>query len=326
MIIGFLLLIVNPKKKIQTFVIVTTLLLGIGAFTKPTPTYAVAEKVEVKIGMPQSPTNKDSFNISFVALNLTGDPIEIKCYEETKGLFATYIAERGNCPVDDTIITTSGTYKFYVTAKTGSTTAQSSTVTVVVDLDMPTPITSYTKTQGPCSYILTFTTGNGSKVQIFRSTVQPFIANASTLIKELSVLPNQNVTYTDIVPVCDQEYFYAIRTVDTVGNPSVIVTDAIVKTVQAPPTTTTPATTVTTPGTTIPVTEDEEVAGEDISVDEEVLGEQQTVEDETPVTGEVPDDTENTEDKKNNTVIYIIAIVLLGSIGYIYVKNRKSTY
>ncbi len=333
MILGFILLLFKPKKKVNVLLLATTLLLGMSIFLTPKATYASEnEKINVQISQPQTPTNKTSFRISYVALDLDSRPLTIECLETTYGKYATHSTYSGTCLVDSSILTGSGTYTFTVkaTANDGSGDYKiSKPVTVVVDLEMPTPITNYTKTEGICTYILSFTTGSKStKVQIFRSTVQPFSANASTLIKEISVSPNQSVTYTDTIPVCGQEYFYAVRSVDSVSNTSPIVTDPIIQTVevQGEATTTTTTTQTTTPTSTTPtaVTVQE-------SEDAEVKGEEETPEDTEKVEKEESEEIgeekeDKTEEKSNIGLIVIVVIFLAGGIGYMYVRNRKTTY
>jgi uncharacterized repeat protein (TIGR01451 family) len=332
MILGFILLLFKPKKKVKVLLLTTILLLGMSIFLTPKATYATeSEKINVVISEPQTPTNKTSFNIVYGVADLDSRSLTIECLEETYGKYATHNTYSGNCAVGASIITGSGTYTFTVkaTANDGSGDYKiSKPVTVVVDLETPTAITNYTKTEGVCTYTLSFTTGSKStKVQIFRSTTQPFTANASTLIKEIAVTPNQYVTYTDTIPICAQEYFYAVRTTDNVNNTSPIVTDPIVKTVEVLGTDTVPQTTntpTTPPRTTTPI-----IAEED--TEEEVKGEEEMLDTEAPeeleeVEKEESDKDDEDEKKGNAWLIAIIAILLLGSVGYLYVKRQRTNY
>ena len=263
MVLGLILLLFNPKRKIKNLVIAGVLLLGIFTFVKPLPAYALSD-LNVRIEEPTSPTNVDNFKIGFVALDIQGRTLEIKCYEGGTAFGPTYTTSSGNCVVDSTIVTGSGTYTFYVVAKVQgeAESVTSQTVTMVVDLGKPLPVTNYNKTEGVCSNTLTFKTANDgqtSKVQIFRSSTQPFTANATTLIKEMTVGPNVSVTYTDTpLPNCSTEYYYAIRAVDSFNNTSTFVTDDIVTVVIVPATPTTPT------GTGTDTDQDGEVAGEEV--------------------------------------------------------------
>ena len=331
MILGLILLLVKPKKTAKVLFLASTLLLGINIILTPKPIYAAeSDKINVQISQPKTPTNKTSFNIGYVALDLDSRPLTIECLETTYGKYATHNTYSGNCAVDTSVITGSGTYTFTVkaTANDGSGDYKiSNPVTVVVDLETPAAITNYIKTEGACSYVLSFTTGNkAAKVQIFRSTVQPFTADASTLIKEMLVAPNQTVTYTDTIPVCTQEYFYAVRSVDGVNNMSAIVTDPIIKTVEVQEEATTPVQATTPATTTLAATEKVEE-----SEDAEVKGEEETTEDTDKVVEkkdtEKEDEQEDKDEKKNYIgLIVLIAILLAGAVGYRYVKNKKATY
>src|SRR5690606_25697870 len=100
-----------------------------------------------------------------------------------------------------------------------------------LDTTGPRLVTNYEKEKNACDYTITFTTANNgqtSKVQIFRSTEKSFTANASTLVVELPATPNQDISYTDTVPNCDLEYFYAVRSVDDANNSSPFVADTLV--------------------------------------------------------------------------------------------------
>lgn len=337
MILGLILLVFNPKKKIKNLLIAGVLLLGIFTFVKPLPTYAFSD-ISVRIEEPTSPTNTDNFKIGFVALDIQGRTLEVKCYQGSTSFGPTYTTSSGNCVVDSTVITGSGTYTFHVVAKVqgGTESATSQTVTMVVDLGKPLPVINYDKEEGVCSNTLTFKTANDgrtSKIQIFRSSTQPFTANATTLIKEMTVGPNVTVTYTDTpLPSCSTEYYYAIRALDSFNNTSTFVTDDIV-------------TIVIVPATPTETTTDEngEVAGEEV-VDDDADGTggnggEEVVDDDGEVAGEdIVDENGATTDEGDENgdetadqsfwdeykyVLIFIGVVLLSSVGYIYVKRRK---
>ncbi|KKP64634.1 MAG: hypothetical protein UR61_C0042G0001 [candidate division WS6 bacterium GW2011_GWE1_34_7] len=341
MVLGLILLLFNPKRKIKNLVIAGVLLLGIFTFVKPLPAYALSD-LNVRIEEPTSPTNVDNFKIGFVALDIQGRTLEIKCYEGGTAFGPTYTTSSGNCVVDSTIVTGSGTYTFYVVAKVQgeAESVTSQTVTMVVDLGKPLPVTNYEKDEGVCSNTLTFKTANDgrtSKIQIFRSSTQPFTANATTLIKEMTVGPNVTVTYTDTpLPNCSTEYYYAIRSLDSFNNTSTFVTDDIVTVVIVPAS-------PTETDTDTDTDENGEVAGEEV-VDDESDGiggngeDEEVTDDDGEVAGEDIDDEdgETTDDENEGEseeeqsfwdeykyVIIFLGVVLLSSVGYIYVKRRK---
>ena len=343
MILGFILLVFNPKKKIKTLLLASVLLLGVFTLVKPMPSYAAVESIDVQIEQPQTPTNANEFKIGFVALDIEGREISVQCYETTKGAFGSpIVANSGSCEVNSSLITANGTYEFYVIATAGSgseaESKSSNKVTVQVDLDKPSPVTNYLKTKGTCTYTLTFKTANDgqtSNIQIFRSSVQPFLANSTTIIDEFPVTPNTDVSYTDNdVLDCSKEYYYAIRAVDVFNNTSTFVTDNIVKVVivQGTTTTGTGTTTTTTGG---------EVAGEETVTPDgtggpdegEVAGEETTNGGETDDNGtpNEEDEEDTGTDTKEATfwdwfkyVLIALGGIVLATVGYTYVRSRQN--
>jgi hypothetical protein len=303
------------------------LLLSIFTFVKPGPSYAVeSEDIDVRIEQPETPTNENNFKIGYVALDMQDRPMSVQCYMNDIAFGPAYTANSGNCIVDSTVISTSGTYTFKVKVTAGSDTKTSSIVSVRVELEKPLPVTNYVKTEGVCTYTLNFKTANDgrtSKVEIFRSSTQPFTANASTLIDTLTVGPNTAVTYADNDPLdCSKEYYYAIRALDDLGNFSSFVTDNIIKIVQG-----TTTTVVTVNGET------GEVAGEETTAGEETEGENGTGAEDEDENGDVKgdeDDGEENEDESTESiwnkykyVIIAAVVVLLGSAGYSHVRRKK---
>ena len=124
------------------------------------------------------------------------------------------------------------------------------------------------------------------------------------------------MTYTDTIPVCSTEYFYAIRAVDDANNASTFVTDAQVIVVE-------------------PTTPTEEVINPEGT--EAVQGETTTNNEETPqngndtngeVQGETTTDNEAVEQSKFwswfKYVLIGIGVASLGGVAYIYVSNRRN--
>ena len=78
MILGLILLLVKPKKTAKVLFLASTLLLGINIILTPKPIYAAeSDKINVQISQPKTPTNKTSFNIGYVALDLDSRPLTI---------------------------------------------------------------------------------------------------------------------------------------------------------------------------------------------------------------------------------------------------------
>ncbi|MDY0097131.1 MAG: choice-of-anchor K domain-containing protein [Candidatus Dojkabacteria bacterium] len=343
MILGIFLIAFNPKRKLGKLLIAGILLTGIFIFVQPTPANANGTLVDVRIEQPETPTNKTNFNVGYVVSTIPSEKeVTVKCLKSTDGSTftaydGTYTTKSGSCIVDESVITGTGSYYFKVSVTPqGGSESLSKVVKVVIDLGKPSAVTGYDKDEGVCSYTLKFKTaddGRTSKIQIFRSSNQPFTANASTMIKEMSVGPNVDVTYTDTpLPNCSTEYYYAIRSVDSFNNTSTFVTDDIVTVVIVPGTT-------TDTNTGADTQENGEVAGEEIDEtdgtggnggeqegDENGEVEGETTEDEN---GASTDEEENGDEEDQSFwdeykyVIIFLGVVVLSSVGYIYVKRRK---
>ena len=333
MLLGLLSLIFQPStSKRKSFLIVSILTIGIFTLVKPNIAYAeggLSTDIDVRIEQPETKTNKNTFNIGYVVLDTEEREIKVKCIEETYGTFDTHSTNSGSCKVDSSVVTGNGTYKFYVEVSTVSGAVElekSKTVTVNVDLSKPQAVKEYSKTEGACSYTLSFKSST-PKVQIFRSDNQvSFFANASTLITKphLTVIPNSTSTYIDNdLSDCTKTYYYAIRSIDDYNNVSTLITDDIVTTVTAiSPTTTT----TSTPTTLTAITTDSgEVEGETIvdkdsavEKEEEVKGEEDKKEEE----GKEEQEEEKTFIKKYWPLLAILLIVI-GGVGYDYVKRKK---
>lgn len=336
-LLGLLLIIFKPSKKIKLLLTVGIVAMGILTFVKPNIAYAeggLSTSLNVRIAQPDTKLNKNTFNIGYVVLDTEGRDLEVKCIEETKGIYDTLNTNSGSCKVDNSVITGSGTYKFYVevTAKGGEK-EKSKTVTVEVDLSKPLPITNYSKTLGTCSYTLTFKSST-PKVQIFRSDNQKsFYANATTLITKpyLTVTPDSIATYTDSnLTDCTKTYYYAVRSIDDYNNVSPLITDEIVTTIPAsttPPTTTTTQSSTVTPVTVTPNREEGEVEieekGREIDEDAQVKGEEDTDKKESHMEKEDEKEADGSFWSKYKYVILAIIVAVLAGGAFTYVKREK---
>jgi hypothetical protein len=239
LLIGFLLLTTPAKKKAAVLALTIFSLFTIYTGFEVNEAYAVTTSLNVKIAEPKTPTAKSKFDIGFVTLDSDGKNVTVECKESSYGTFQTHAlrpgGDSGVCNVDEKVITKSGIYEFFVIAKTSSGSVTSQKVKVEVLLDTPSPVEEYEKTKKSCTYELNFTTPNEqniSKVQIFRSETNTFTADQTTLVEEISVTPNQKVTYTDTLPDCEKDFYYALRTLNKVNNTSSFVVDETVQVVQ----------------------------------------------------------------------------------------------
>ena len=336
MILGILLFVFGKKRKINTIILSTVLLFGIFTLVRPIKTYAQepTTQVSIRLEQPKTGVTDKEFDITYVALSIPVRPLTIQCKYSTDG--TTFIdfdtpktTNSGNCKVNESIITGSGTYYFRAIATVEVVTPVEAEVVDVEITNNPLPITEYAKSKGTCTYTLKFKSTT-SKVQIYRSDNQKsFYADDSTLITKpsLSVTPNVVTTYTDSsITDCTREYYYAIRSVDAYNNVSTLVTDDIVTIV------TTPA--IVTPTTPVDVTDQEgEVAGEETTPDKEKdeesdNGEVKGDEDEDSENGEEGDNQEEDNSVKNiwseyKYFIISVLVVALGSGIYTYVRRKR---
>ena len=337
MFLGLLFILFKPGKKMKNLLVIGVLLLGIFTFVIPSTAHAeggLSSSINVRIVQPEAKTNRDTFSIGFVVLDIEGRTLEVKCIEESYGEFDTHTTNSGNCKVDSSVIPHSGTYKFHVEveAEGGLENKEiSKTVTVEVDLTKPSVVEGYSKKQGECTYTLSFKSST-PRVQIFRSEKQTFTANESTLITKpyLSVTPNTVTTYTDSnLPNCNKTYYYAIRSIDEFNNVSPLVTDEVVVVTPATGTTATEATVAQTgevegKATVVDdtkVDETGEVKGDEDVLEEDLINEKESVIEQ--------DEVDDGEVEKKSFVqkywllLVLVVVVLIGGVGYSYVRKQK---
>lgn len=338
-VLGFIMIALSGdrKKTIKGTIVAFILVAGIATLANPTQSYA-AESLAVRVEQPATPSNKVDMKLGFVALDVEGRTVTLICEVQKPGevSFSQFDSIKnlgnggssGDCNLGSTTLSTEGEYKFRATVSAMADVIESTVVSMVLDTTGPELVQDYEKEKGVCTYTLTFTTANDgetSKVQIFRSTLKSFVANSSTLVKVLSVTPNQDVTYVDTVPNCDIEYYYAVRAVDNANNSSDFTADTVVTVV---------------PG----IIDNEDVQGVDTdggnnggnvdgNEDGEVKGEEDDDTDsDTDSDGDVngssdDEDTEATVSKVWEWLKYVLlglALVAVGGVAYVYVANRRA--
>ncbi len=322
MILGAITLLLKPFKKLSYALLTGLMALSFVTLLTPNRVLAADSDIQVRIMQPATPTNKTSFNVGFVALDLNNKEVTVECYKDGT-LFKTIPnANAGNCPAT---VDASGTYTFFVKAKSASGEQKSADVTVVVDLEKPAPVIDYSK----AGNILKFKTGNDAnvvKVEIHRSDKPSYTANESTRIHTMNVSPNTDYSWTDTTAEAGKTYYYALRTVDAVGNTSTIVSDPEV--VEVPAVTTGTATTIATTNTRTG-----DVAGQtDTKTEGEVAGEADDItEGEEKEVKKTEDGEEKTDSNVKETgkkvlgkwYVWVIAIVVVGGIAF-YVRKQKS--
>lgn len=218
--------------------------------------FAATNFTSIRLQKPASPTNLDTFNITFVALDTDSTKtVNVDCYKKAPGdvtysVFESFSLVNGgntdSCHVTSgTMNKGNGTYSFYVTAD-GSSHATTELTPVSVDFNNSTPGTpvNYNKTKpDDCTYKISFRTANDSgktvKVVLYRSTDTNFSVDSGHQVNEVSIGSDTDGSMSDNVsPNCNTTYYYVIRAFDTYGNGSGVVGDSNVTTTVVNPTTT----------------------------------------------------------------------------------------
>ena len=224
------------------------------------PVSVLAATFSVRIGQPKTPTNQNNFKLTFVALDTqtSGRNITVKCFKKgpSDGGYSQFDTEKiliegGNtdyCNVTSSILNSNGTYSFYVTAEVPSEPLLTST-TVLVDYNNSSPSTpiSYSKERlNDCDYKIKFKTaddGRTFRVELYRSDSLSISIDSGHLVTTQNIGPNSEGSFTNSVPTCGKEYYFAIRAVDSSDNVSGITGDSFTKVIIEGSTTTTGTTT-----------------------------------------------------------------------------------
>lgn len=267
-------------------ILLTLLLLG---FVSTGSAYAADVLVELE--SPKSPTNQWDLSLTFVTLDVQDRPIAVRCYKkapEDAG-FVLFGPEfslpagggSDDCKTDSTLVSTEGTYQFYVIATAGADTAQSNTVSVDFKSSLPgTPSYNGKEQTGSCQYKIKFRTADDSgktvKLEVYRSDSTSFTADSGTRIATIGIGSDEESSYLNDVPDCGKTYYFAIRSFNDAGNGSDVVGDTKTITV-AGPTPTTGAIAVATSGVSqaspTPTETKEEQVSETSQAGGQVLGE-----------------------------------------------------
>ncbi len=318
--------------KIMVFFAITA-----GLIFAANKTLAATSALSVKIGIPESPTKNTDFKIGFVALDIDGRLVTAQCYKEgvPDAAVGTEFAPKnggnsGNCVIDSSVMPTDGVYKFFVKIQSGIDEINSDLAIVELKTGLPgTPLNYDRDNINNCEKKISFRTANDgvtAVVELYRSTETDFTADNSTRVADLAIGPGQDGNFTDIVPDCNEDYFYAIRAFDALGNGSEVVGDIKEKTRTR---TRTKTVINTVPGAIIPAatTGGETAAGGETTgeVSGETANEQQKEAEkaETEILGEETAAAEKSFFRK--TLSWIIFLVVLGTLFYAYYRTKKRT-
>lgn len=228
----------------KTFLTVLFVLLFAGfGFPLAGNIFAAPTDLSVRLEKPKSPTNQNNFNLVFVALDIQGRPVTVKCFKKSPsdGVFVQFGGDivldaggnTGNCSVGSANLNSSGLYDFRVEAAAGSDTATSETYTVDFNIGGPgNPINFSKEKINSCQYKISYKTaddgGKTVKVELYRSENQTFTADSGTLVEFHGVGSNVSDSFTNSIPDCGKSYYYAIRAFDTYGNGSALIGDSSV--------------------------------------------------------------------------------------------------
>jgi len=284
----------------------------------------------VRLEKPQTPTNKNTFDLTFVTLDtVLTSTITGQCYKKGpsdtdytafgSGFSFANGGNSGKCAVTSSIMNESGPYSFMVKA-TGS----SSTTSNVISVDFNTSTspgtpTNYSKQKTDnCTYKISFKSANDDnktvKVVLYRSEDNKFNLDSGTQANQVNIGSNTDGSMTSFSSSnCDKERFFALRAFDVYGNGSGTIGDKNIETTVTGETTTTAAPvivaeTVVTDENTIGVNEERGVVEGENQVNEnateDVLGEK----------------TNSITEKIKNTANSIFSFGILAAISDFFTK------
>lgn len=234
--------------------LLTKILLGFFAVFLFTGTSFAA--TSVRLQQPVSPTNQNSFNITFVALDTENSSVSVQCFKKSPsdGSFTAFgsainLSAGGNtdvCQVDSGIISANGAYQFQVTAA-GSGSVTSNTVSVDYNNSTPgTPVSFSKNNLDGCNYKIDFRTapdsGKTTKVVLYRSLNSNFDINSGSQVDSVNIGSDTDGSFNNHVPDCTKTYYFAIRAFDIYGNGSGVVGDSSTVTSTTTTTTASPTT------------------------------------------------------------------------------------
>ncbi|NTW14505.1 MAG: DUF11 domain-containing protein, partial [Candidatus Moranbacteria bacterium] len=199
----------------------------------------------VRAEKPEAMAN-GSFTLDFVTLDTdkTGS-IGIECQVRKPGEsdFTTFQSmtvqeggDSGQCSVGAAELPDDGTYVFRVRATSGSEVATSKESSVSYDTIFPGKPKSIDKSYvSSCINRVKLRTaddGQTTHVEVYRSTSEDFIADATTLVHTAAVGPNATYEYDDTRPsaICGDKTYYAVRAFDDAGNASPVREEDITET------------------------------------------------------------------------------------------------
>ncbi len=188
--------------------------------------------IDVKsVDMPDY-INYDPFEISYTAVEASGDSITVTAYLKKEGdsyqEVGTSTSLSDTFTVDGGILSGDGLYKIYFKAVSSSETVNSDEESFTIDRQAPGPVSDYKKERKD-TFVYKVCWENPDeddfdRVVIYRSDEQEFQADGSTQIAEVGGGKNEEKCYENGIPE-SKDYYYVLRVVDHAGNISGVVGD-----------------------------------------------------------------------------------------------------
>ncbi len=247
MILGFLVKRGKLAFKVFGKIVAAIALIGLFIFS-PITAEASPGDLSIRLEQAKSPTSINEFTLTYVVMDLSESPapIQVKCFKKgpSDGGYSQFgptqdVSAGGNsgkCEVNQSVVSANGTYQFYVTANNGTDSATSESEGIISvgynTVGDPVPPVTYKKEKvSSCQYKITFKTADDSKterVEIYRSESTSFKLDGSTRVADITIGPNQTGDFVETVPDCEKNYYYAMRSFNSAGNPSGPVGDSSV--------------------------------------------------------------------------------------------------
>lgn len=324
-LLGFLFIKKSNKKMLSIIFILSF-------FLFPVSTNAVSN-LSLRVEEPKTPTNINNVELNFVALDITGAPITVKCLKKSPSdasltQFGADIAlsaggNASHCSLSS-ILSSEGNYQFQVLASNGSDNVSSQIVNLDYKTSGPGTPNDYRKDRlNNCDYKIHFKSaddgGKTVKVEIYRADVTSFILDPGSVVSTVYTGSNTEHDINNSVPDCSKTYYYVLRAFDSAGNGSGTTGDSV--------TITTTSTTTLTDGTTtttgaIPVVNVTLAPGEGESTTDETTGNLGENDGQGSVLG--AQEAVKSFFQKYWLYLIIALIITVGIIRYVLSKKKKT--
>lgn len=190
-----------------------------------------------RLGQAKSPTNTNT-QISFVVIATDGQTITVECQQKTSNQSeyqTTTIhqlksgGDSGSCQTE---MTAQAEYQFRIKASNQNQSVVSNTVSIEFTTAAPEPVSKFSKSKSGCQYQIVLempTDPRVDSVELYRhDAAETFSLNNQSKVNQSKVNGQNQISFSDNPVNCDQEYYYAARTLDSLGNPSDPVGDLVV--------------------------------------------------------------------------------------------------